>query len=184
MNELDQTLFLWLNLSPLAPAWVFQLARASSQYLPHWLLAATLAVALTGRPLWRGQAWRVLASVALASVAAYLLKRGFDHPRPFALGLGRAWLPHGASEGFPSSHASTAMAFAVSACLAPVRWPARLLVLGAALAVSWSRVALGLHFPSDVLMAWVVGTLCALGVQWLGARPARRWPCLRVSLPD
>ena len=76
------------------------------------------------------------------------------------------------------------MAFAVSACLAPVRWPARLLVLSAALAVSWSRMALGLHFPSDVLMAWVVGTLCALGVQWLGARPARRWPCLRVSLPD
>lgn len=181
MNALDQAAFLWLDLSPAAPAWLLAAARSASLQLPHWMIAATLAVALAGRPAWRGQAWRVLLSMALAAGSAALLKHGFHHARPFALGLGTQWLPHSASAGFPSAHSATAMAFAVSAMLAPVRWPARVLVFGAALAMSWSRVALGLHFPSDVLAAWCLGAACALSVQWLTAPAVRRWPWARVS---
>ena len=173
MNGLDQTVFLWLNLGATAPPKLVEVARLASLQLPHWMIAATLAVALAGRPAWRPQAWRVLLSMALAAVAAALLKHGFQHARPFALGLGTQCLPHGKSAGFLSSHATAAMAFAVSAALAPVRWPARLLVGAAALALSWSRIALGLLFPSDVLAAWALGALCALAVQRLPA--PNRW---------
>ena len=164
MNGLDQTVFLWLNLGATASPKLVEVARLASLQLPHWMIAATLAVALAGRPAGRPQAWRVLLSMALAAVAAALLKHGFQHARPFALGLGTQCLPHGKSAGFPSSHATAAMAFAVSAALAPVRWPARRLVGAAALALSWSRIALGLHFPSDVLAAWrapVCSTFCS-----------------------
>ena len=188
MNGLDQTVFLWLNLGATAPPKLVEVARLASLQLPHWMIAATLAVALAGRPAWRPQAWRVLLSMALASVAAALLKHGFQHARPFALGLGTQWLPHGKSAGFPSSHATAAMAFAVSAALAPLRWPVRGLLLASALAMAWSRVALGLHFPSDALAGLCLGVLCAALVQWAGAaltgyapgaagrerRPARR----------
>ena len=179
MSGIDQAAFLWLNLGP-SPTGLAA-ARWASLQLPHWMLAATLTVALAGRADWRAQAWRVLLSMALAAGAASLLKRGFQFPRPFTLGLGTQWLPHGASAGFPSAHSATAMAFAVSAALAPMRWPARVLVFSAALAMSWSRIALGLHFPSDVLAAWCLGTLCALSVQRLAAPAARRWPWARVS---
>ncbi|MBK6866707.1 MAG: phosphatase PAP2 family protein [Burkholderiales bacterium] len=181
MNGIDQTAFLWLNLSASAPAWLLAVARGISLQLPHWMLAATLTVALAGRPAWRRQAWRVLLSMVLAAGAAALLKRGLHFPRPFTLGLGTLWVPHGASAGFPSAHSATAMAFAVSAALAPVRWPARVLVFAAALAMGWSRIALGVHFPSDVLAAWCLGTACALLVQRLTAPAARRWPWIRVS---
>ncbi|MCA0310843.1 MAG: phosphatase PAP2 family protein [Proteobacteria bacterium] len=176
MNGVDQSLFLWLNLGPGAPAWLLEAARAISLQWPHWMVAATLAVALTGRPPWRAQAGRVLCSLALAAGAAAALKHGFHLPRPFMLGLGTAWLPHGATAGFPSSHTAAAAAFAASAALAPLRWPVRGLVLASALAMAWSRVALGLHFPSDALAGLCLGLLCAALVQAAGAALARYAP--------
>ncbi|HON30811.1 MAG TPA: phosphatase PAP2 family protein [Ottowia sp.] len=176
MNGIDQALFLWLNLVPDAPGWLLEAARAISLQWPHWMVAATLAVALTGRPPWRAQAARVLFSLALAAIAAAGLKHGFHLPRPFMLGLGTAWLPHGATAGFPSSHTAAAAAFAASAALAPLRWPVRGLLLASALAMAWSRVALGLHFPSDALAGLCLGVLCAALVQAAGAALARYAP--------
>jgi len=167
MTALDQTVFLWLNLGPQTPSSALNLALFATQYLPHWLVAMTLTVALVGRQGWRGQAWRVLASIALAVLLAHWIKQAVQIPRPFTLGLGIQWLPHGKSAGFPSSHAAMAMAFAASACLAPMPWAVRALLLGAALLLSWSRIALGLHFPSDVLAAWCVGAASACAVQAL-----------------
>lgn len=182
MNALDRALFLWLNLGAAAPhAWL-EAARLASLQAPRALIAATLAVALLGRPAWRAQAVRMLLSVLLATAAAALLKRGFQFPRPFTLGLGTQWLPHGASTGFPSAHAASAMALAMSALLAGARRPVWLLALAVALLIGWSRIALGLHFPSDVLAGWCLGTLCALAVQRLAVPAAQRWPWLRTGL--
>ena len=173
MTALDQTVFLWLNLGPQTPSSVLNLALFATQYLPHWLVATTLTVALVGRQGWRGQAWRVLASIALAVLLAHWLKQVAQFPRPFTLGLGIQWLPHGPSAGFPSSPAAMAMAFAASACLAPMPWAVRSLLIGVALLVSWSRIALGLHFPSDVLAAWCVGAASAWTVQALAQAVTR-----------
>ena len=182
MIALDQTVFLWLNLGPQISKTVLNLALFATLYLPHWIMAATLTVALAGRQDWRGQAWRTLASIALAVLLAYWLKRAMQIPRPFTLGLGIQWLPHGQSAGFPSSHAAMAMAFATSACLAPMMpWAVRALLLGAALLLSWSRIALGLHFPSDVLAAWCVGAVSALAVQSAGRVTHKLGKCARTS---
>jgi undecaprenyl-diphosphatase len=167
MTSFDHALFLSINLGPSAPGWAVVLAKAASLNLPQWLAAGTLALALAGQPEWRTQAWRALLAMVLASAAVYLMKRGLTWPRPFALGLGTQWLPHGASPGFPSAHVGVTTAWAVSASLARPRLGA--LFGGVALLVGWSRVALGLHFPLDVLAAWALGAWCALLVQAGGA---------------
>ena len=183
MNGIDQALFLWLNLVPDAPGWLLEAARAISLQWPHWMVAATLAVALTGRPPWRAQAARVLFSLALAAIAAAGLKHGFHLPRPFMLGLGTAWLPHGATAGFPSSHTAAAAAFAASAALAPLRWPVRglLIFLRSVPEIVWALLfvrAVGLGPSAGVLAIAItyggmLGKVYAEIFESVDPRPAR-----------
>ena len=175
MNAWDQALFLWLNLAPDAPHILVRAATWISLQGPQGLLAATLAVALFGRDPWRLQTWRVLPSMALAALVATLLRPAFDQPRPFGLHLGTQWIEHASTPGFPSAHTSVVMALAVSLALTPALRPwARALPLSFGLAMAWSRVALGVHFPSDVLAGMAVGAACALAVQRVGALRAAR----------
>ena len=87
--------------------------------------------------------------------------------------MGIQWVAHGARPGFPSMHGTVAFAFWV--CLA---WGgfriAALAVLPAVLLIGWSRICLGVHFPSDILAGALVGTLCA-GLVLAGWRSAHAW---------
>jgi undecaprenyl-diphosphatase len=90
-----------------------------------------------------------------------VLKLGFDRPRP------SIFVPvvHTVSSSFPSGHAmSAAIVYSTVAYLAARlhkrRW-ARWLVMTAALIVialiSFSRMYLGVHYPSDVIAGVVIG---------------------------
>lgn len=161
MTDLHLSLFHWINLSPTSPALWFWLARLSSTVLPSALL-----VGVCGALLWRDAALRRnLLRVLLAMLIAWAVARGLSAlwptPRPFAMGLGHQWLAHKPTPSFPSSHASVAFAFGfVLWRLVPHPW-ARWVPLVLASLVAWSRVALGLHFPVDVLAGALVG--CASG---------------------
>ena len=168
MNALDQSLFLAFNLPPDTPAWLVQATLAFSIGLPYALVAALCVVALAARPGWRVQATRVLIAIGVATLAGELLKRGVNHPRPVALGLGTQWQVHRADHSFPSAHATALMAFAVALGLAPVGWLVRGLAVAGALLMGWSRLALGVHFPSDLLAGWLLGAVCAWAVcRWV-----------------
>lgn len=179
---LDRTLFLWLNLDASSSGAAVGLALAASRGLPAAAaLGLLLALALGPAP-WRRNLLTAGAAMALAWLGASLLKRGITAPRPFMLGLGTDWLGHARGNGFPSSHASVAAAFALATLRSD--WPRALrwsLALLAAL-VCWSRIALGAHFPSDVAAAVLLGSLSALlaqalagGLAALLAHVANRW---------
>lgn len=169
-------LFVRWNLTPVDPFWMVRLARISSAFLPGLALGWLCLVMVFGSSRWRGLVVQTLVAMAVV----WLLVRGihlqWPSPRPFVLGLGHAWIHHTPSTGFPSHHAAIAMAFGFSWLVAsPNRWIG-LLCLGTALLIAWSRVALGVHFPSDVLagglLAALVVSLVFLVTAHLG-RPAR-----------
>ncbi len=113
----------------------------------------------------RRRLWVALAIVAIllgANVTTQLLKPLLAHPRPTEL-LAGMQLPAAAS--WPSGHATAAMALALSCVLAaPPRRRPLVAAMGAAfaIAVSYSFLTLGWHYPSDVLGGFLVAAIWTL----------------------
>ena len=102
----------------------------------------------------------LFASIALSGIAVDLLKVVVGRPRPkllFASGAYEfSWIGLGADHwSFPSGHAATAAALATALwCL----WPEPLLLYASAAAlVAASRVVMGAHYLSDVIMGAFIG---------------------------
>jgi membrane-associated phospholipid phosphatase len=103
-----------------------------------------------------------LIAVLLAMLASQGLKHGLDISRPFAIldqGLFHAVGPRLSGRSFPSGH--TTAAFTVAALIGGHSLPLRKwlpVLLGAAM-IGLSRIAVGAHWPADVLSGAVVGWL-------------------------
>ena len=178
MPPFDVPLFLWLNATASSPEWMLKLALFASEELPVLLVAGTVGAYIVGDRSVRHAVARVL----LAMITAWLLARLGQHlwpmPRPFAVGLGTQWLSHGNSAGFPSTHASVAFGFALAVAAVTRHWYLAVAALLLAALVAWSRICLGLHFPSDVLAGLGVGLAGALLSGWVPGRSAAVRPVL------
>ncbi len=159
MGALDVSLFQWVNAGAGTPHWLIGVAAFVSDSLPLTLVVL-FAIAAVFKPAWR----RPFAICALSMVLVWLSVRGaralFPMPRPAMFGLGMQWAEQGRRPGFPSMHAAVAFAMATSLWVSRLRAPALVATLFALL-TAWSRLFLGLHFPSDVLAAAALGIIVA-----------------------
>jgi undecaprenyl-diphosphatase len=106
-------------------------------------------------------------SAGLALVVAHFLASAIGRNRPFVdHPLAHNFLAHARDPGFPSDHATAAFAIAFALVLRDRTIGAVALVL--ALVLSFGRVALGAHYPSDVFAGAVLGLAAAL-VLWIPA---------------
>jgi undecaprenyl-diphosphatase len=133
------------------------------------LFVATLALvflAARGSRLadWRRAAVAAVLSAGLGLAVAKLVSEMVDRARPFVADPGGVHLfsGHAADPGFPSDHATAAFAIAVAIFLRKRSWGYVALVAAAVLSVG--RVALGVHYPSDVLAGAALGSAAALAL--------------------
>ena len=101
----------------------------------------------------------LLSSVTISSLISLVLKYVIDRPRPFYSYDFIEKISSGGSPSFPSGHTTEAFAVAVALCIAYPRWYIITPSLLWAMAVGYSRMSLGVHYPSDVLAGVVVGVL-------------------------
>jgi membrane-associated phospholipid phosphatase len=186
-SQIDRSLFLAIN--DAAWRWLPPTLPACVTILGHGLCATMLlAPALLRAP-------GFLVAGVYATPIALLLSRApkalIDSPRPAAVldptlihinGIHLA-----GHNSFPSGHAITAF-LVVGVLLAGdgtvrLRWPAALAIATTGVAVAASRIAVGAHWPSDVLAGAGLGLLAGLA----GALAQQRWriaahPAARVWL--
>jgi len=109
----------------------------------------------------RQKALRILISVGVSAIVANILKYSIDLPRPFEVYPYIEKLSSGGSPSFPSGHTADAFAFAIAVSLAYPKWQILLPSLFWASLVGYSRMSLGVHFPSDVAAGALIGVICA-----------------------
>ena len=163
----------------IGPAWVEEMMRdltalGSYAFIIIVLVAAAGYLLLVRKP---GLAGLMVAAVVGGMLISNLLKTGFDRPRPDLEHAAQVFTP-----SFPSGHAmlSAVTFLTLGALLTRVNenWRVKLYFLTVAvlltITVGVSRIYLGVHYPSDVIAGWCVGSawalLCWAGVLWLQAR--------------
>jgi undecaprenyl-diphosphatase len=110
-------------------------------------------------------------SAAVALAIGQVLSALVHRPRPFVADPSAVHLfaRHAADAGFPSDHATASFAIAVAILLRSRRWGC--LTLAMAIVLSIGRVAMGFHYPTDVLAGAALGSATAIA---LYAPPVRR----------
>lgn len=103
-------------------------------------------------------------SAGVALAIASVMARIVDRPRPFVAHPGgvHLFVAHAADPGFPSDHTTAAFAIGVALLLRFRAWGIVTLVAAAILAVG--RVALGIHYPTDVLAGAALGSAVAIAM--------------------
>ena len=158
--SLDETLVTAAH-SALEPhTWILALAVAVANWGILLLPVILLGLWLRGGPVARQSTITATLSATVALTVAGIISFVFYEPRPFALGLTPNFLDHVADSSFPSDHVAIMAAVAAALWLGTYRSLAGLVAL-ALLAVGAARVALGVHFPSDILAATAIGMIVA-----------------------
>lgn len=167
LASLDADVAEWVSTD--LPSWLEGLARPLS-WLGGWIgltvICVVLAVALVHERAWLDLGF-LLATFLGSQLVVAVLKGVFERPRPDA---GSA-VPLPESFAFPSGHAAGgAASFGAVAVLVAERLPSArarawlwsiVVVLG--VAIGLSRIALNVHYVTDVLAGW------CFGLAWLAA---------------
>lgn len=168
----DSALFELINAGASVPEWTIDFAIFASDALPG-LLAVAIGIGAAFDRRWRYAFFTALVSVLAVWVIVNIFRGLLPFPRPAFYGLGIQWEQQGIRAGFPSMHSAGTFAAAFSLWSLPWRTPMRLALLLAAV-VAWSRVYLGLHFPSDVLCGAMLAMVVSVLVERRFTRPVNR----------
>jgi len=173
----DWTVFHAVNTAVATRDWLEDPARAFNDLVIPLYALATVALWFFARPYgptrWKLASASALVAAGIALMVNQVISHLWERPRPFAThpALTHVLGARTTDPSFPSDHAAAAFAIAF-AVLVFSRYAGALFLAGAAF-IGVSRVALGMHYPTDVLAGLAVGLGAAilvttLGRPWLG----------------
>jgi hypothetical protein len=113
----------------------------------------------------RENAGYIASSTAISFVATYLIKKLVGRPRPFIRNLKIVPVYIPGESSFPSGHTSTSFSTAMAVSRAYPKWYVIAPAFLWAGATGYSRMYLGVHYPTDVLGGAVLGSGTALALK-------------------
>lgn len=142
------------------------------------LLVSSIGLIERDSVLWR-KGLVISASVLANTGATFVLKRVFNRARPAVTYPDIRAYELETRHSFPSGHTSNAFANATAMSLAFKKWYVVVPAYAWAAGVGYSRMQLGMHYPSDV----VAGALVGAGSAWLCYQGNKYWQKRRSRKP-
>ena len=170
LENLNLGLFYLINATPASPEWMIVFAKFIAKDLINIVPALVVILWLWG-PRKQVSAQRQLVikvamALAVSMTASWMLGHLFPHDSPFVDHIGSNFLHHSADDSFPSDHGTVIFTFALAFLFWHRVWSG-VVLMGIAIAIAWSRVYLGVHWPLDMLGGLLVGMIGCLSAQIL-----------------
>ena len=155
LSELNLSLFSWINASPEASNTSIHFAIFIANDLLYCMILLFAWFWLRGNYDTKKQILKAFIFTSIAILISQCISHAYYHPRPFVMEVGRTLIYHAPNGSFPSDHMLIFSSIAFSYLFSAQRKLGIFLLIMAWL-VAWSRVYLGVHFPLDMLGAFLL----------------------------
>jgi undecaprenyl-diphosphatase len=161
LHQHENQVFLWVNQRKQVAFIDIIMQRITHLGGASFTIAATLSLSLLVHDIWRILAIQALIALAVSHIPVAILKKKYPRLRPYLVfPQTRTCKNPLADHSFPSGHTT-----AIFASIFPFVMYSpylALILLPIAFTVAYSRVYLGLHYPSDCMVGALLGTVSAI----------------------
>ena len=155
LSELNLSLFSFINASPDASNLKINFAIFIANDLLYCMIVLFAWFWLRGDYQIKKQILKAFIFTSIALFISQCISHIYYHPRPFVMDVGRTLIYHSPNGSFPSDHMLIFSSIAFSYFFSTYRKVGIFLIMLAWL-VAWSRIYVGVHFPLDMLGAFVL----------------------------
>lgn len=180
-DQINALLFSLVNADAGLAGWRLTAAVVAAEWVVMLMPAGLVMLWIRGSVREREAAVRAFMTAMCALTLSMLIGMMWPHPRPFVAAIGHTFMHHAADSSFPSDHATSMFSVALALILSRARQAHQFgaVLLPLSVLVAWSRVYLGVHWPMDMVGAFVVSAAMAV----LLSRPVAVSACAALVAP-